>query len=282
MTSWVLQRALDAYDRLPTLRRDELIRILRIDDAELDLWRDISRRLFVPFLPDGVISQFEGYERLEEFEWDVYRAKYGDIARLDRILEAEGDTPNRYRLSKQADVLMLFYLLPIDEVKQLLSRLGYEVDEAALLRTVEFYAARTSHGSTLSRVVHAWLLARTDPGASWSLFLEALESDLCDIQHGTTREGVHMGVMASTVDLVRRRYAGVEPSEGSVSVDPRLPSQLATVRYSLLVGDCWLDVSVVDEQLILSNRLGNEADVQVKLRGRTTMLSPGRSIEAPL
>ncbi len=282
MTSWVIRRALDALDRLPVLRRNELVRILRIDETELDLWRDISRRLFVPFLPDGVISQFEGYERLEEFEWDAYRAKYGDIARLDRILEAEDDTPNRYRLSKQADALMLFYLFPVDEVQRLLAGLGYEVDEAALLRTVNFYAARTSHGSTLSRVVHAWLLARIDPGVSWSLFLEALESDLYDIQSGTTREGVHMGVMAGTVDLVRRGFAGVEPGDGLVSVDPRLPPQLATVRYSLLVGECWLDVGLANGQLTLSNRSSNEADVKVKLRGRKAVLGPGRSMEATL
>jgi trehalose/maltose hydrolase-like predicted phosphorylase len=282
MTSWVLRRALDALDLLPGLSRDELVRLLRIDDTELDLWRDISCRLFVPFFPDGIISQFEGYERLEEFEWDAYRAKYGDIARLDRILEAEGDTPNRYRLSKQADALMLFYLIPVDELQRLLAGLGYEVDKAVLLRTIDFYAARTSHGSTLSRVVHAWLLARTDPGVSWSLFLEALESDLHDIQGGTTREGVHMGVMAGTVDLVRRGFAGVEPGVGLVSVDPRLPPQLATLQYSLLVGGCWLDVGFADGLLALSNRPGNEADVKVKLLGREAVLGPGRSMETAL
>lgn len=84
--------------------------------------------------------------------------------------------------------------------------------------------------------------ARTDQGVSWSLFLEELESDQCDIQGGTTREGVHMGVMAGTVDLVRCGFAGVEPGSVSVSVDPRLPPQLATLRYSPLVGRCWLDV----------------------------------------
>jgi len=282
MTSWVLQRALDVLDRLPVLRRDELIRMLRIDEAELELWHDISRRLFVPFLPEGIISQFEGYERLEEFDWNAYRAKYGDIARLDRILEAESDTPNRYQLSKQADVLMLLYLFSVDEVQRLLAALGYEVEEAALLRTIDFYAARTSHGSTLSRVVHAWLLARSDPGLSWSLFLEALESDLHDIQGGTTREGVHLGVMAGTVDLVRRGFAGVEPVEESVLVDPRVPPQLATMRYSLLVRECWLDIGFANGQLILSNRSDNEADVKIKMRGREAVLGPGRSIEALL
>jgi trehalose/maltose hydrolase-like predicted phosphorylase len=280
MTSWVLQHALKALDQLPVLRRDELVRMLSIDNAELDRWRSISRRLFVPFLPNGIISQFEGYERLEEFAWDAYRAKHGDIARLDRILEAEGDTPNRYRLSKQADALMLFYLFPVEEVQRLLDGLGYEVDETTLRRTVDFYAARTSHGSTLSRIVHAWLLARTNQTASWSLFLEALESDLHDIQGGTTREGVHLGVMVGTVDLVRRAYAGVEAGAGLVAVDPRVPSQLTVVRYALLAAQRWLDVSFANGQLELSNRPSNEAEVKVKLRGREVVVSPGKSIKA--
>ncbi len=282
MVSWVLQRALEALDHLPLPARDELVRALHVGNAELNRWRNISRHLFVPFLPGGIVSQFEGYERLEEFDWDAYRARYGDIGRLDRILEAEGDTPNRYRLSKQADVLMLLYLFSADEVQRLLAALGYEVDEAALLRTVDFYAARTSHGSTLSRVVHAWLLARSDPPLSWSLFHEALESDVCDIQGGTTREGVHVGVMAGTVDVVRRGFAGVEPTEGTVSVNPRLPPQLATVRYALTVGGCWLDVDLANGQLKLTNRPGNEASVRITLHGQDAVLGPGQSREVPL
>ncbi len=280
MVSWTLQRACEALSRLSGPRRDELVRLLRIDDVELDRWRYISRRLFVPFLPDGVIAQFEGYEQLQEFEWDAYREKYGDIARLDRILEAEGDTPNRYRLAKQADTLMLFYLFSPDEVQQLLVELGYDVDEATLQQTIAFYAARTSHGSTLSRIVHAWLFARTDPSLSWSLFCEALESDLHDIQGGTTREGIHLGVMAGTVDLVRRGFTGVEPGERYLAICPRVPPQLTTVRYATLVSGNWFDVVVANSTVTLSHRSGNEAAVRIKLRGREVMLEPGQSIEA--
>ena len=91
-----------------------------------------------------------------------------------------------------------------------------------------------------------------------------------------------MGVMAGTVDLVRCGFAGVEPGAGSVSVDPRLPPQLATLRYSLLVGRCWLDVGLADGLLTLSNRSCNEADIKVKLRGREAVLGPGRSMECAL
>ena len=76
--------------------------------------------MFVPFHGDGIISQFEGYEELEELDWDAYRAKYGNIQRLDRILRAEGDDPDRYKVAKQADTVMLFFLFSGDELRRAL------------------------------------------------------------------------------------------------------------------------------------------------------------------
>ena len=110
MAAWVLCRALIILEILPEDRRIELCEALEISDEEIALWNDISRNMRIVFHGNGIISQFEGYEELEEFDWQKYRSKYGNIQRLDRILEKEGDTPNRYKLSKQADVLMLFYL----------------------------------------------------------------------------------------------------------------------------------------------------------------------------
>ncbi len=275
MTVWVLGRALEVLERLPAARRDELVDELCLEADERRLWRDVMRRMYVPFLDGGVMSQFEGFGDLQEFDWQGARARHGDIARLDRVLEAEGDTPNHYQVAKQADLLMLFYLLPAGEVRDLLAGLGYELTDDAVARTIDYYAARTSHGSTLSRVVHAWLLARRDPEAAWSLFVEALESDVHDIQGGTTREGVHLGVMAGTVDLVRRGYLGVEVRDGAVAFDPRLPRRLTAVRYAMQVAGRWLDVAVRDGRLTVGNRASADGPVTVRLRGADTVLAPG-------
>ena len=122
---------------------------------------------------DGVISQFEGYGQLQEFDWEHYRNRYGNIGRLDLILHAEGDTTNRYKLSKQADVLMLFYLFSADELRTLFGQLGYDLPSELIVRTVQYYLARSAHGSTLSRLVHSWVAARFDRTGSWSMFKEA-------------------------------------------------------------------------------------------------------------
>ena len=205
MAAWTLTRALECLDVLPPGRRHELLDTLDIRRPDLERWQHVSRKLRLCWTDDGVLLQFRGYETLEEFDWAGYRQRYGDISRLDRILEAEGDSTNRYKVSKQADVLMLFQLLTADELYGLLDRLGYPHDRRTIPRTVAYYLDRTCHGSTLSKVVHSWVLARADRRKAWDYFLEALESDIADVQGGTTGEGIHLGAMAGTVDLLRAR-----------------------------------------------------------------------------
>jgi enolase len=53
-------------------------------------------------------------------------------------------------------------------------------------RTVHYYLERTADGSSLSRVVSAWVLARLDPSHAWRFIRQALESDVADSEGGTT------------------------------------------------------------------------------------------------
>ena len=135
MAVWCLCRAFDVLDALPPSAVRDLRERLEIDDQELDRWDEVSRKMRVCF-HDGVITQFEGYDLLEELDWEAYRHKYGDIQRLDRLLEAEGDSPNRYQVAKQADVMMLFYLLSADELGARLERLGYDYDNQLIPRSI--------------------------------------------------------------------------------------------------------------------------------------------------
>lgn len=233
MTVWVLCRALEVVNILPHDRRRELREVLDLGDDELATWDAISRKMRLVFLDGGILAQFERYDQLKELDWDAYRARYGDIHRLDLILESEGDSPNGYKLSKQADVLMLFFLFSAEDLCALFERLSYPFDSAVIPRTVDYYLRRTSDGSTLSRVAHSWVLARSNRPASWELFRQALVSDVADIQGGTTREGIHLGAMAGTVDLLQRCYPGLELREDVLWINPRLPEGIR--RLSLLV-----------------------------------------------
>ena len=173
-----MQKALVILDLIEKSRKRELLRELDIKDEDLELWKDISRKMYVPFLDENVISQFEGYDKLEEFPWEEYQNKYDDIQRLDRVLESEGDSPNRYKASKQADVLMLFYLFSRSQIFTIFENLGYDFSEEKILKNIAYYSSRTSHGSTLSRVVFSWILIKYDQQKSWENFETVFEKRL--------------------------------------------------------------------------------------------------------
>jgi alpha,alpha-trehalase len=281
MAAWTLCRAQDALDALSPHHRDELWERLSLTREEIEAWDEVSRTLTVPF-HDGVISQFEGYEELEEFDWDGYREKYGDIRRLDRILHAEGDTPNRYKVSKQADVLMLFYLLSEERLSELLERLGYECDQRLIQTTIEYYLARTSHGSTLSGIVHSWVLARRDPGRSWDLFVEALESDISDVQGGTTAEGIHLGAMAGTVDLLQRAYTGLNPHDGALWFDPALPDHVRDLSITIRYRGMWLEVRFTRSRVVVTSDATGTGVCQIGVRDTLYDYEPGQTLEVQL
>jgi trehalose/maltose hydrolase-like predicted phosphorylase len=292
MVAWLCDIAGQLLTLLPDSRVEALRARLGIGADELALWQEMSHRMFVPFHGDGIISQFEGYGELEELDWEAYRAKYGNIQRLDRILRAEGDDPNRYKITKQADTVMLFFLFSHDELHEIFGRLGYDYRDDTAMRSVAYYDRRTSHGSTLSFVTHAGVLAALDPESSWEGFLVALHSDADDIQGGTTKEGIHVGVMAGTLDVMQRCYAGTHVRGDVLHFDPRLPSQLDGLSFPIQFRQTPMLVTVTGEHLTLAVhpesvsrpvRAGVPGDVRELRAGDRAVfgLSPGAATARP-
>jgi alpha,alpha-trehalase len=274
MAVWCLDRALETLESVYPERRRFLTDILEIDRDEIARWCHIAARMTVPF-HDGVISQFEGYERLPEFDWEGYRKKYGNIERLDRILKAEGDSPDKYKVSKQADACMLFYMLAPKTLSTIFHRLGYPFDETTVGRNIEYYLPRTSHGSTLSKVVFASLLDRIDRKHGYALFHEALRSDIDDLQRGTTPEGIHLGAMAGTVNIVLTHYAGVDTSGDVIEFSPRLPSGLAGLHFQIRFRERWLELRIAGNTFHLRIADTRPEPVQVKVNGNLAELFAG-------
>lgn len=254
MAACVLHYALETLELLPDLRRRELWSLLQLTPAEIERWDHISRRMFVPHHDGDIISQFEGYEALAELDWERYRSQYKNVQRLDLILESEHDSSNAYKVSKQADVLMLFYVFSADELRALFARLGYELAPEAITRNVQYYDSRSTHGSSLSRVVHAWVLARSDRASSMRYFSEALQSDMRDIQQGTTAEGVHLGAMAGTVDLVQRMATGIEAAGDVLRLNPRLPHEVSRLDLRIRYRGHTLDLQLTRDLLTVHSR----------------------------
>ncbi len=253
MIVWTLKRALYLLSSiLPDKRKKELLKKLEINEDELKLWEDITKKIKLIINAEGIISQFDGYFQLKELNWKAYRKKYKNIQRMDRILKAEGKSPNDYKVAKQADTLMLPYLFPISELKEIFNGLGYEFNMDILRKNYQYYVQRTSHGSTLSKVVHCYLsdiLGQTKQ--SWKWYCEVLNSDINDIQGGTTPEGIHTGVMGGSVYIAIKRYAGVDLINGIINVDPDIPKKWKHIYFKIKYKDVWYIFEIEKHKIII-------------------------------
>jgi trehalose/maltose hydrolase-like predicted phosphorylase len=143
-------------------------------------------------------------------------------------------------------------------------------------RNIEYYDARTSHGSTLSFITHAAVLAGLDPESSWERFLVALESDIGDVQGGTTKEGIHMGVISGTLDLVQRGYLGTAMRGDVLYFAPRLLDRLEGLSFGMQFRGTPIRLSLADGRLTVSVRSEGACDpVRIGVGDEVRELFPG-------
>jgi len=252
MTPWPFRKASLIFESYGENGSAEFEK-LGFKKEELDLWQDIAGKLFLDINKDGIIAQYEGYFDLKELDWDYYKKKYGNIHRMDRILKAEGLTPDEFKVAKQADMLMTFYNLEKSEVDSLLTGLGYKLPVDYLQRNLEYYFGRTSHGSTLSRIVHARLASIAgNREMSWSLYSDALASDFVDIQGGTTAEGIHAGVMAGTVLIALTTFAGISFDQEMLTLHPSLPDTWESLSFGISFKGVRFTLKITKTQLVVS------------------------------
>ncbi len=78
MAVWTLCRAMEMLDLLCETQSNEICDRLNLTGDELKLWDDVSRKMFIPLQANGIISEFEGYDKLKEFprqkDW-LYRSR---------------------------------------------------------------------------------------------------------------------------------------------------------------------------------------------------------------
>jgi trehalose/maltose hydrolase-like predicted phosphorylase len=283
MVAWIADIAAKLLDLLPERRARSLQARVGLSDEEVETWREMSRKMFVPFHGDGILSQFEGYGELEELDWDAYREKHGNIQRLDRILKAEGDEPDRYKLTKQADAVLLFFLFREEELREIFARLGYDYAPDTLAKNVSYYDQRTSHGSTLSFIAHAGVLANLDVESSWARFMVALESDIGDVQGGTTAEGIHMGVMSGTLDLIQRSYLGEVIRDGVLYFNPKTIPSLEGLSVPMRFRGTLLEVTLRQGELAVTAQADSfNRPVKVGVGDQVRVIKAGESETFPL
>ena len=268
MVVWTLLRAQEVIRLLPEGNKRRIMKKIKLEQKELSRWDRIAHKMKMAINDKGIISQFEGYLDLKELDWQGYKSEYENIQRLDRILKAEGESPDAYKVSKQADLLMIFYLFPPFEIEAIFKRLGYNLEKDTLRKNYNYYVRRTSHGSTMSKVTHCFIaLALGKPKRAWEGYIDVLESDIYDTQGGTTPEGIHVGVMGGSIDIAIRGFAGVRVAEDRIIIEPRLPMKWRSMKFGFAYKGIWISLIITKRQV--SVLVQGQITIPVEINGKS-------------
>lgn len=220
LVRWHLRQAVRVHDELAADRPVELTELsqrLALTDDEVQDWRAMAERVHLPPTTGaGVVEQFDGYFELADLPFEVDE---NDMPRYPpgyHHYNLEG-----VKLLKQADVVMLTYVLP-DEFDDEVKRASYD-----------FYEPLTLHKSSLSPAVHSIMgIEVGDPSRAVQYFRRAAFVDLIDNQ-GNTGEGMHIASAGGTWQMVVCGFGGFRVRGGRMTFKPWLPPDWTGISFRL-------------------------------------------------
>lgn len=223
MARWNLQAALALLDWLRGYAPEQaetLTRRLDLTDQRLDYWRDIIERMYIPQEPAShLFEQFDGFFKLEPLDQEKYRGRRASYQGILGSIAIQ-----RYRIAKQADVLMLLTLL----------------DAAFDLQTKrvnwDYYYPITDHdyGSSLTPAFHVILACELGKmREAYDLFLKGTLIDLKNLR-GNTPEGIHTACCGAVWQAVVFGFAGLRVTEHGYTTEPHLPDTWTRLAFSFV------------------------------------------------
>lgn len=269
LVRWHLRQAARVYSELAVSHAPELAALagrISLTRAEVRDWLDKAERIRLPRVADdGVIEQFDGYFGLDALP----------------VEHDENDMP-RYppghhhynltgtKLIKQADVVMLTYVLPDD------------FSDDAKLANYEYYEPLTLHKSSLSPATHSIIgIEVGDPARAVQYFRRSAAVDLGDNQ-GNTEEGIHIASAGGTWQMMVNGFGGFRVRDGRMTFKPWLPPGWKSIGFRLKWRGTTLSVSAghTTATFRLSGPAGGHETIQVN--GHEVTLPAGETIVVDL
>ncbi|HZH71834.1 MAG TPA: glycosyl hydrolase family 65 protein, partial [Mariniphaga sp.] len=108
---------------------------------------------------------------------------------------------------------------------------------------------------------------RSNRKKSWSSFKKALLSDFQDVQGGTTPEGIHLGAMAGTVDIIQRCYTGMEIRDDALWFNPMLPNEIKELKFQIRYRSHWIQIRLSQTKIYIDFDKGWGEPVRIIING---------------
>lgn len=225
------------------------------------IWRSKAEKLYlpVPREQDLLIPQDDSYLNLKEIDL----TKYKNQEKLRTIyLDYNAEQINELQVTKQADILLLFYLL-----NQTFLREDINITNSIMKANFQYYESRTLHDSSLSLATHS-ILANDigDTELAYSLFRKSTEIDLGP-KMNTSNDGIHAASIGGIWKAAVFGFAGVRLKDGRLTINPRLPKEWKRMKFSIHWQGQPITISLTSTNLCIhvENKIKIEFEVQGKV-----------------
>jgi len=190
---------------------------LNILDRDLKRWMRTTFKIRHAYpYREGIIEAFDGYFKKQKVP--VMHAKGALQMPVPRFRVVDKD---KTQLVKQADVVMLLYLLS-DKFSMKSKRLNYR-----------FYLERTIHESSLSSSIHS--IVGSDVGdrlRAYRFFLLALNTDLGNV-HKNSDDGIHAACLGGVWQAVINGFAGMRFVRNMFYFEPKIPAHWQSMEFNI-------------------------------------------------
>lgn len=189
---------------------------LGLSPGEVRSWLKLREAIPIPRDPEtGRLRQDDSLHLLEPV--DPASLKAGDEASYHKVCF---DRVQRYKVIKQADVLLLMTRLP---------ELFTPEEKAAAW---EDFEPLCLHDSSLSFATHALFAAQNGPADAAERYWEkALWLDLRDIMGNTGKEGLHLACLGETWQTLVFGFAGLHLTPDGPALAPHLPERWRSLSF---------------------------------------------------
>ena len=99
---------------------------------------------------------------------------------------------------------------------------------------------------------------------------------MADTQGGTTAEGIHLGAMAGTLDIVQRCYTGLEARDGVLWLNPRLPTELGYIEL-ICCTDNSGSLRITDREVRITAPACRAGPIRIGVAGRLVEVRSGET-----
>lgn len=241
LARWNIRKATELLAQLERERPEvhrQVVAQYGVTAQELEKWADVAANIKINYDPEtGIYEEFDGY------------------------LTLEGGA----RTIKQADVLLMLYLLPEMRTTEIFRR------------NFEVYYPVTDHGSSLSPGVH--VLFSLDIGYKDHAYRYELQT--CSIdgtrRDGATDAGLHAASLGGGWSSIVAGFGGVRVMPDRLRVAPDLPGRWKMLEFSIQYRGQRLRFHFEPNSLrIDADPQGNP--VLLEVRGEQVTISPGETI----